>query len=44
SINYAPYEVRSNSFIIGISGSGHFNIYPFSTIHAVIDITGYFIP
>jgi len=44
NINYVPYEVRSNSFITGISGSGHFNIYPFSTIHAVIDITGYFTP
>lgn len=44
NINYVPYEVRSNSFIIGLSGSGHFNIYPFSTIQAVIDITGYFIP
>ncbi|MDX2039919.1 MAG: putative Ig domain-containing protein [Acidobacteriota bacterium] len=44
NINYVPFEVRSNSFITGLSGSGHFNIYPFSTLHVVIDVAGYFAP
>lgn len=44
NVNYVPYEVRGNSFIMGISGAGQFNAYTFSTVHAVIDITGYFMP
>ena len=44
NINYVPNEVRGNSFIMGISGTGQFNVYTFSTTHAVIDITGYFMP
>ncbi|MEO6725983.1 MAG: putative Ig domain-containing protein [Blastocatellia bacterium] len=42
NINYSPFGIISNSFVAGLSASGQFNIFAYSTIHAVVDVTGYF--
>lgn len=44
NINFVPYEVRGNSFIAGLNSAGQFNAYTFATVHAVIDVTGFFAP
>jgi hypothetical protein len=44
NINYVPYEITSNAFTIGLNASGQFNLYTFSTVHVIIDVTGYFAP
>lgn len=44
NVNYVPYEIRGNSFITRLNSAGQFNAYAFSTTHAVIDVTGYFVP
>lgn len=44
NINFVPAEVRGNGFIAGLNTAGQFNVYTFSTVHAVIDVTGYFAP
>lgn len=44
NINFVPYEVRGNSFIAGLNSAGQFNAYTFSTVHAVVDVTGFFAP
>jgi hypothetical protein len=44
NINYVPYEITSNAFTIGLNAGGQFNIYTFSTVDVIIDVTGYFAP
>ncbi|MGH9800066.1 MAG: hypothetical protein ACRD82_06855, partial [Blastocatellia bacterium] len=44
NINFVPYEIRGNSFITGLNAAGQFNAYARVTVHAVIDVTGYFAP
>ena len=44
NINYVPYEIRGSSFIVGLNSLGQFSAYTFSTVHTVIDVTGFFAP
>ncbi|MFN0109891.1 MAG: matrixin family metalloprotease [Blastocatellia bacterium] len=44
NINFVPNEIRGNSFITGLSAAGQFNAYVLTSVHAVIDVTGYFVP
>jgi hypothetical protein len=44
NVNYAAGDIVSNSFTVGVGSDGAFNIYAFSTLHFVVDITGYYAP
>lgn len=45
NLNYAPGEIVSNAFTAGLNATdGTFNLYVSSTIHFIVDITGYYAP
>jgi hypothetical protein len=44
NVNYTPFAVKPNAFVTGLGAGGQFNLYAFSTVHAVVDVAGYFTP
>ena len=44
NLNYIANQVIPNAFTVGLSADGKFSIYVFSTIHLLIDVTGYYEP
>ena len=44
NLNYIAEQVIPNAFTVGLSDDGRFTIYVFSTIHLLIDVTGYYAP
>lgn len=44
NLNYVANQVIPNAFTVGLSNNGQFTIYVFSTIHLLIDVTGYYAP
>jgi probable HAF family extracellular repeat protein len=40
--NYAPGQIVSTAFTVGLGANGTFNIYAFSTINYLVDVTGYY--
>ncbi|MEP7341208.1 MAG: putative Ig domain-containing protein, partial [Acidobacteriota bacterium] len=44
TVNYSPFEIKGNSFMAGLNANGLFNLFTFSTVHAVVDVTGFFAP
>ena len=44
NLNYAPAQVVPNAFTVGLGSDGAFNIYATSSIHFIVDITGYYAP
>ena len=41
---YAPSQILSNAFVVGLSGTGQFNIFAERTLEAIVDVSGYFAP
>ncbi len=41
---YAPNDILSNNFTVGLSAAGNFNIFGERTIHVVVDVSGYYAP
>lgn len=44
TLNYAANQVIPNAFTVGLSRSGAFNIFTFSRIDFLVDLTGYYAP
>ena len=44
NLNYVANQVIPNAFTVGLSADGKFTVYVFSTIHLLIDVTGYYAP
>lgn len=44
NINYMPGQIVNNFFTVGLGPDGSFKIFPSSTIHLVVDVTGYYAP
>ncbi len=44
NLNYVFNQVIPNAFTVGLSNNGEFDIFVFSTIDLLIDVTGYFAP
>ena len=44
NLNYVADQVIPNAFTVGLSNDGRFTIYVFSSIHLLIDISGYYAP
>jgi hypothetical protein len=42
NVNYVAGQVISNGFNVALGSDGAFNIYAVSSLHVVVDITGYF--
>jgi hypothetical protein len=41
---YAPSQILSNAFVVGLSGAGQFNIFAERTLDAIVDVSGFFTP
>lgn len=41
---YAPNQVLTNAFTVGLSGAGQFRIFAERQIEAIVDVSGYFAP
>jgi hypothetical protein len=41
---YAPNQILTNAFTVGLSGAGEFRIFAERQIEAIVDISGYFAP
>ncbi|HKG12631.1 MAG TPA: Ig-like domain-containing protein [Pyrinomonadaceae bacterium] len=44
NVNYVPGDIVSNAFTVGLGADGAFNVYAYSTLHVVVDVTGYYAP
>ena len=44
NLNYTPGQVVPNSFTVSLGPDGAFNIYALTTLHFIVDITGYYAP
>ncbi len=44
NLNYVANQVIPNAFTVGLSADGKFTVYVFSTIHLLIDVSGYYAP
>jgi hypothetical protein len=44
NLNFSSGQVVPNSFTVGVSTKGEFNIYVSSTTHIIIDVSGYYAP
>ncbi len=44
NLNYVANQVIPNAFTVNLSPEGKFTIYVFSTIHLLIDVSGYYAP
>lgn len=44
NLNYVPNQIVPNSFTVGLGSDGAFNIYTLSTLHFIVDVTGYYGP
>ena len=44
NLNYVPGQIVPNAFTVGLGTDGAFNIYAYSSLHVVVDITGYYAP
>ncbi|MDQ3258194.1 MAG: hypothetical protein M3R15_30630, partial [Acidobacteriota bacterium] len=45
NLNYVPEQIVPNSFTVGLNAAdGSFNIYASSSMHFIVDITGYYAP
>ncbi|HKG12239.1 MAG TPA: S8 family serine peptidase [Pyrinomonadaceae bacterium] len=44
NVNYSPGQVVSNAFTVGLGADGAFNIYSFTKLDFVVDVTGYYAP
>ena len=44
NLNYRPGQVVPNAFTVGLGGDGAFQIYAYTSVDLVVDITGYFAP
>ncbi|MGB8506837.1 MAG: proprotein convertase P-domain-containing protein, partial [Pyrinomonadaceae bacterium] len=43
NLNYVPGQIVPNAFTVGLgAGDGAFNIYALTTLHFVVDVTGYY--
>ncbi|MGB8509068.1 MAG: hypothetical protein WCD76_11845, partial [Pyrinomonadaceae bacterium] len=42
NLNYVPGQIVPNAFTTGLGADGAFNIYAFTTLHFIADITGYY--
>jgi hypothetical protein len=42
NVNYAPGQVVSNAFTVGLGSEGTFNIYAYTTLDVVVDVSGYY--
>ena len=41
-LNYVPEEIVPNSFTVALGSDGAFNIFALTTLHFIVDITGYY--
>jgi hypothetical protein len=44
NLNFAANQIVPNSFVVGLSSDGRFNIYSKASTHFIVDLTGYFSP
>ena len=45
NLNCVPGQIVPNAFTLGLgAGDGAFNVYAYSTIDFIVDLTGYFAP
>ena len=44
NLNYTPGQVVPNSFTVALGSDGAFNIFALTTLHFIVDITGYYAP
>jgi photosystem II stability/assembly factor-like uncharacterized protein len=44
NLNFSANQIVPNSFVVGLSGDGKFNIYSHASTHFIVDLTGYFAP
>jgi hypothetical protein len=44
NLNYVAGQVVPNAFTVGLGSDGAFNIFPQTTTHFIVDITGYYAP
>jgi hypothetical protein len=44
NLNYVTGQVVPNAFTVGLGSDGAFKIYPFTGVHFITDITGYYAP
>jgi hypothetical protein len=44
NLNFSDNQIVPNSFVVGLSTDGRFNIYSHAATHFIIDVTGYFSP
>ncbi len=42
NLNFTANQIVPNSFVVGLSGDGKFNIYAHGATHFIVDVTGYF--
>ncbi len=41
---YQPSQILSNAFVVGLNGTGQFNIFAERTLEAIVDVSGFFAP
>ncbi len=41
---YQPNQILSNAFVVGLNGTGQFNIFAERTLEAIVDVSGFFAP
>lgn len=44
TLNYKTGVTRANNFVVGLSGTGRLRLASSSSVHAIIDVSGYFMP
>jgi N-acetylneuraminic acid mutarotase len=44
NLNFSDNQIVPNSFVVGLSNDGRFNIYSHASTHFIVDLTGYFTP
>jgi len=44
NLNYVTGQIVPNAFTVGLGSDGAFKIYPFTGVHFITDITGYYAP
>ena len=41
---YQPSQILSNAFVVGLNGTGQFNLFTERTLDAIVDVSGFFAP
>ena len=44
NLNYRPGQGVPNAFTVGLGGDGAFNVYAYTSVDFVVDVTGFFAP